>query len=310
MSGHRLCRDCPRQCNADRVTEGRGFCAMPDKIFISRAAPHMWEEPPISGTRGSGTVFFTGCNLRCVFCQNRTISHERRGRPVSEEELADVFFDLQNKGVHNINLVTPTHYTDALVRVLTAVKPRLHIPVVWNSGGYDSVQGLRRLEGLVDVYMPDFKYLSAELSTSYSAAPDYAECATEAVMEMFRQTGDATFDRDGIMMRGVLVRHLVLPGCRKDSVAVVRHLATRLTPAAVRLSVLRQYTPDFAADCPYPNLHRRLTDFEYESVLAVVDECGFIGYRQGREAAVSDYTPDFTDADGRARSSPDSPESS
>ena len=295
MSQTRLCDDCPRRCHADRSVAGRGFCGMPDQIFISRAAPHMWEEPPISGTRGSGTVFFAGCNLRCVFCQNRTISHEHRGRPISEEQLADIFLDLQEQGVHNINLVTPTHYTDALIRVLTAVRPRLHIPVVWNSGGYDSVASLRRLEGLVDVYMPDFKYLSSELSASYSAAPDYADRATEAIAEMLRQVGQVTFDDDGIMTCGLLVRHLVLPGCRKDSIAVIRHLATVLPPDAVRLSVMRQYTPDFASDCPYPNLHRRLTDFEYESVTDVADECGFIGYRQGRESAVSDYTPDFAD---------------
>lgn len=293
MSQPRYCDDCPRHCHADRSTEGRGFCGMPDDFFISRAAPHMWEEPPISGTRGSGTVFFTGCNLRCVFCQNRVISHDRRGRRVSEDELADLFLDLQEQGVHNINLVTPTHYTDALVRVLTAVKPRLHIPVVWNSGGYDSVESLRRLEGLVDIYMPDFKYLSSELSAGYSAAPDYAECTTEALVEMHRQTGKNCFDGEGIMTRGVLVRHLVLPGCRKDSVAVIRHLATVLPSDEIRLSVMRQYTPEFATDCPYSNLHRRVTDFEYQSVLAVVDELGFVGYRQGKEAAVSDYTPDF-----------------
>lgn len=293
MTYARLCRDCPRGCRVDRSSEGRGFCGMPEEIFISRAAPHAWEEPPISGTRGSGTVFFTGCNLRCVFCQNRVISHDRRGRRVSEDELGEIILGLQNEGVHNINLVTPTHYTDALSRVLASVKPRLHVPVVWNSGGYDSAEGLRRLDGLVDIYMPDFKYLSSELSASYSAAPDYAARATEAVAEMFRQVGGVAFDAEGLMTRGLLVRHLVLPGCRKDSAAVIRHLATFLKPDEIRLSVMRQYTPEFAADCPYPNLHRRLTDFEYESVLAVADECGFVGYRQGREAAVSDYTPDF-----------------
>lgn len=307
MSQIRCCADCPRQCHADRSTERHGFCGMADEIFISRAAPHAWEEPPISGTRGSGTVFFTGCNLRCVFCQNRVISHDRRGRRVSEDELADILLRLQAERVHNINLVTPTHYTDALVRVLTAVKPRLHIPVVWNSGGYDSAASLRRLEGLVDIYMPDFKYLSTELSTGYSAAPDYANRATEAITEMFRQTGKVRFDADGIMTRGVLVRHLVLPGCRKDSIAVIRHLATVLPPDEIRLSVMRQYTPEFAADCPYPNLHRRLTDFEYESVLVVAGECGFAGYRQGKEAAVSDYTPDFLSDMPEA---PDSAESS
>ena len=287
------CRLCPRHCGVDRASGQTGVCGMPDTLYISRCAPHMWEEPPISGTRGSGTVFFTGCNLRCVFCQNRTISREGVGYPVTEDELVHKILDLQEQGVHNINLVTPTHYTTQLARVLETVKPRLQIPVVWNSSGYESVEALRMVEGLVDIYLPDFKYLSPELAASYSAAPDYPDRATEAVQEMYRQVGKVTFDHDGLMTRGMILRHLVLPGCRADSMAVLRHIAAILPSADIRVSVMRQYTPDFAMDCPHKNLHRRVTDFEYTSVLDEADRLGLEGYSQGKEAADKAFTPDF-----------------
>ena len=287
------CRMCPRRCGVDRTAGQIGVCGMPDTVYISRCAPHMWEEPPISGTRGSGTVFFTGCNLRCVFCQNRTISREGIGYPVTDEELTRKILELQEQGVHNINLVTPTHYTVRLARVLEKVKPRLRIPVVWNSSGYESVEALRLMDGLVDIYLPDFKYLSSELAAAYSAAPDYADVATEAMKEMYRQTGKVTMDTDGIMTRGMILRHLVLPGCRADSMAVLRHIAGILPPSDIRVSVMRQYTPDFAMDCPHKNLHRRLTDFEYTSVLDEAARLGLEGYSQGKDAADKAYTPDF-----------------
>ena len=289
------CRLCPRRCGVDRASGQIGVCGMPDIIYISRCAPHMWEEPPISGTRGSGTVFFTGCNLRCVFCQNRTISREGIGYPVTEEELIHKILELQEQGVHNINLVTPTHYTVQLARVLEKVKPRLQIPVVWNSSGYESVEALRLMDGLVDIYLPDFKYMSPELAASYSSAPDYADVATEAVKEMYRQTGEVTLDTDGIMTRGMILRHLVLPGCRADSMAVLRHIANILPPAHIRVSVMRQYTPDFAMDCPYKNLRRRVTDFEYTSVLDEASRLGLEGYSQGKDAADKAFTPDFAE---------------
>ena len=289
------CRLCPRRCGVDRASGQIGVCGMPDIIYISRCAPHMWEEPPISGTRGSGTVFFTGCNLRCVFCQNRTISREGIGYPVTEEELIHKILELQEQGVHNINLVTPTHYTVQLARVLEKVKPRLQIPVVWNSSGYESVEALRLMDGLVDIYLPDFKYMSPELAASYSSAPDYADVATEAVKEMYRQTGKVTLDTDGIMTRGMILRHLVLPGCRADSMAVLRHIANILPPAHIRVSVMRQYTPDFAMDCPYKNLRRRVTDFEYTSVLDEASRLGLEGYSQGKDAADKAFTPDFAE---------------
>ncbi len=266
---------------------------MSNDLVISRAAPHMWEEHGISGKNGSGAIFFAGCNLRCVFCQNRDISHGRAGKTVTEEELAAIMFRLQDAGVHNINLVTPTHYSDTIARVLTSVKSRLSIPVVWNSSGYELPETLRKLEDLVDIYLPDFKYMSSDLAARYSDAPDYAERATEALKEMYRQVGPVTYDGHGLLTRGMIVRHLVLPGHRADSMAVLAHIAAILPPREIRVSVMRQYTPDFAMDSPYKNLHRRLTDFEYESVLRETMRFGLDGYCQGKDAADRSFTPDF-----------------
>ncbi len=287
-----LCTLCPCECAVDRTLQV-GRCGMSNQIVVSRAAPHMWEESGISGTRGSGTIFFAGCNLRCIFCQNRTISHERRGRIVSEQELVEVILRLQAAGVHNINLVTPTHYTDLLAGVLAKARPQLSIPVVWNSSGYESPASLRLLEGLVDIYLPDFKYLSPELATRYSAVPDYAECATKALLEMYRQVGPISFDEEGLITRGMIVRHLVLPGHRADSIAVLDHIASILPLQDIRVSIMRQYTPEFALNTPYKNLHRRLTDFEYHSVLDEATRLGLVGYCQSKDSADHSYTPDF-----------------
>jgi len=286
------CRQCPRNCGTDRK-QVCGFCGMPQDIWISRCAPHLWEEPPISGTRGSGTVFFTGCNLKCVFCQNAEISRDHLGEAITPETLTERMLSLAKEGVHNLNLVTATHYTESLIPVLKAVRAQTDLPIVWNSSGYESVAVLRRLEGLVDIYLPDFKYISSELSSAYSAAPDYAEVASNALTEMYRQTGAPVFDRDGIMRGGMIVRHLVLPGCRKDSIEVVRHLARLLPAGGFKLSLMRQYTPEFALHTPYKNLHRRVTDFEYTSVVEEALRLGLDGYIQGKDSATSRFTPDF-----------------
>ncbi len=287
------CNVCPRACGVDRSTEKRGYCGMGHTVYISRCAPHMWEEPPISGSRGSGTVFFTGCNLRCVFCQNAVISREHKGKPVDQDELCQMILSLASTGVHNINLVTPSHYTIQLIPVLERIKTKLTIPIVWNSSGYESVEALRLLEGLVDVYLPDFKYMSSDLSSSYSSASDYAEIATEALLEMYRQVKDPVFDRDGLMKKGMIVRHLVLPGCRKDSIEVVQHLAKLLPKDTFKLSLMRQYTPEFALHTPFKNLHRRVTDFEYTSVLDEALRLGLDGYTQGKDSATAQFTPNF-----------------
>lgn len=288
----KACRVCPRACLVDRTAGDLGVCGMPDVYRVARIAPHLWEEPPISGEKGSGTVFFSGCNLRCVFCQNRDISREGIGDLMAEDALVERIHELLNQGVHNLNLVTPTHYTPMLARLLERLKPILTVPVVWNSSGYETVESLRMLEGLVDVYLPDFKYISPELSAAYSAAPDYAEVATRAVLEMYRQTGEYE-EKNGLAVKGVLIRHLVLPGCRADSMAVMKHLASILPPADIRVSVMRQYTPDFARDCPHRNLHRRVTEFEYSSVLEETARLGLMGFSQGKEAASKAFTPNF-----------------
>lgn len=287
------CTICPRRCHADRADGKKGFCGADDTLTVSRCFPHMWEEPPLSGTRGAGTVFFSGCSLRCVYCQNFELSRAEKGKPVTEEQLCEMILDLAALGVHCIDLVTPTHYSEILVRVLRKIKPSLGIPVVWNCGGYDSVETLKTLEGLVDVYLPDFKYASAALAQKYSGAPDYPEVARAALEEMYRQTGPVVFDGDGLIKRGVIVRHLVLPGGRHDSDAVLRTIAKTVPAKGIRLSLMSQYTPDFVKDSPYRELHRRITSFEYAQVMNTVQELGFEGYFQERSSADSKYTPEF-----------------
>lgn len=291
------CFLCPRACGADRHAGKLGFCMTDARIRVARAALHPFEEPPVSGERGSGTVFFTGCSLRCVFCQNSAIRSPESGKTLSVEKLADLFLFLQERGAENINLVTATHYADGVAAALKIAKPRLHIPVVYNCGGYERVETLRMLDGLVDVYLPDFKYVSSELSAAYSAAPDYAAVATAALAEMLDQVGAVQLDARGMMIRGVIVRHLVLPGCRADSLAVLERIAQTVPVSDIRLSLMRQYTPDFAPVEAPKNLKRRVTSFEYESVMTRAVELGFEGFFQGKEAASAAYTPNFEQED-------------
>ena len=286
------CRQCPRDCGADRE-HTVGYCGVPWSFRVARVALHHWEEPSISGTRGSGTVFFSGCNLRCVFCQNREVSRASIGREVSEDELIELMLRLEQEGAHNINLVTPTPYAEQLAVLLPRAKERLSIPIVYNSGGYERVETLRALEGLVDVYLPDVKYFDPALAARYSGANDYFAVACDALEEMLRQTGSPVFDRDGLLLRGTVVRHLVLPTHRDDSIALLGALKERFGSDAFLLSLMSQYTPDFARDCPYPNLHRRVTSFEYDAVCQAADALGFDGYVQSRESSRASYTPDF-----------------
>lgn len=291
----RLCRLCPRDCRADRDKKP-GCCLMPRRVRIARAALHYWEEPPISGTRGSGTIFFCGCNLRCVYCQNSVISRDGRsvGREVDDELLAELMFRLRDEGAHNINLVTPTHYADALMRVLPTVRKTLGIPVVYNCGGYESVETLRALDGLVDIYLPDFKYASSYLAARYSGAPDYPEKARLALAEMYRQVGNVQLDADGIMQKGVIVRHLVLPGCRKDSAEVLAAISETVPVSGIYLSLLRQYTPDYAPR-EMKELCRKITTFEYDFVTREAEKYGFDGFLQEKESANRVFTPDFSE---------------
>lgn len=291
MSG---CQLCPRRCGADREAGKMGYCGVGAKVRIARAALHLWEEPIISGTRGSGTIFFSGCNLRCVFCQNREVSHNGKGRELDVRELGEKMLSLQQQGAHNINLVTPSHYANEIIAALRRVRSKLYIPVVYNCGGYESVETIDALEGLVDIYMPDIKYFSPALSRDYSGAEDYFEVARAALLRMYAQVGRPEMTESGMMSRGVLVRHLVLPGCRKDSIAILGELAEMFAPGDILLSLMSQYTPEFVPDdCPYDNLKRRITSLEYESVVNEMQRLGFEGFVQSRTSATSAYTPKF-----------------
>lgn len=289
------CRLCPRLCGADRAAGERGFCGMQDELRVVRAALHPFEEPPISGKRGSGTVFFVGCSLLCVFCQNRAIHADTVGKTLSERQLADLFLLLQEKGAHNVNLVTATHFSHRVKKALELAKPHLRIPVIWNSGGYERVETLQELQGLVDIYLPDFKFISGDLAALCANAPDYAEVATAAICEMHRQVGEVCFDSEGIMTRGVMLRHLVLPSQRADSIAVLEHIARVLPVGEIRLSLMRQYTPEFLPQDAPRALCRRVTSFEYDSVAQRAVALGFEGFFQGRESASAAFTPDFAE---------------
>ncbi len=286
------CHQCPRECGVDR-SHTVGYCGVSERFRVARAALHPWEEPQISGKNGSGTIFFSGCNLRCVYCQNKSLSHAAAGKEIDSDTLIDVMLRLQAAGAHNINLVTPTQYAAQLAAVLERVKPQLHIPVVYNCGGYEKCETLRRLAGLVDIYLPDFKYFDPSLSERYSGVADYAEVATAALGEMLRQTGKPHCDADCLLLGGTVVRHLVLPGGRADSVAVLCHLAECFGSDAFLLSLMSQYTPAFAMDSPYAVLHRRVTTFEYQAVLKEAERLGFEGNFQARSSADAAYTPNF-----------------
>lgn len=282
-----VCTLCPRRCGVDRGVK-TGFCGMGESPRVARAALHFWEEPCISGTRGSGTVFFSGCTLRCAFCQNYEISHLGRGQEITVRRLADIFKMLEDQGAHNINLVTATPFTYAVLDALSLYRP--NIPIVWNTGGYESVDTLKLLEGAVDIYLPDLKHVSPRLSKLCAGAPDYFEVASQAIREMCRQTGPAVYDAEGMMQKGVIVRHLILPGCTMDSCKALDFIAEQL-PKETPVSLMRQYTP--SPFCKIPGLDRRITDAEYQRVLEHFEALGLTGYTQEKESADAAYTPPF-----------------
>ena len=265
---------------------------MSDEIRIARAGLHMWEEPVISGERGSGTVFFSGCNLRCVFCQNYSISTGGSGKAVSVARLQEIYQELIAQGAHNINLVTPTHYLKQICESLSAPLP---VPVVWNSNGYENVENLKQLEGKVQIYLPDLKYADNAIAMKYSAAPDYFERACSAIDEMFRQTGKFEFDSDGMLKRGVIVRHLILPGQIENSLRVIDHISSHFSPGDILFGLMRQYTPcGIVSNEKFPELNRPITDEEYK----IVEDHLFAsniedGYVQDKESASKQYIPDF-----------------
>ena len=261
---YKNCILCPRKCGVDR-SQKRGFCGESDKLRAAKAYLHMWEEPCISGTRGSGTVFFTGCSLGCVYCQNGKISSGGKGYEIDAVRLGQIFLELQQKGAHNINLVTPTHFAEHIIRAVDFTRGKLNIPIVYNCGGYESVETLKRLDGYVDIYLTDFKYMSPEIAKRYSAAPDYPEIAKAALDEMVKQTVRYLFDADGIMKRGVIVRHLVLPSHADDSREIIRYLHDRYGDD-IYMSIMNQYTP--VGDLTkYPELKGRVSDKEYDEII-------------------------------------------
>lgn len=289
MLSYEHCALCPRRCGVDRTKGQLGFCRMPDKLFAARASVHYWEEPVISGSFGSGAIFFSGCTLRCAFCQNYTISDENFGKKLTPQALRAAMERLIDDGVQNINLVTPTHF---LPSILPALEPKLPVPVVYNCGGYESVETLKMLEGKVDVYLPDFKYSDNTLAKRLSAAPDYYETAAAAILEMYRQTGKPVIE-DEQMTRGVLLRHLVLPGCVDNSLGVLDWIAEHFHPGDILVSLMSQYVPMGKAE-RMPPLDRRITETEYDAVLSYMMLLGIEdGFTQDFSAATSDYTPDF-----------------
>lgn len=290
---YKNCNICPRGCGIDREN-AVGICRSGAKVTVSRVSRHLYEEPAICGEGGAGTVFFSGCNLGCVFCQNSVISRRSVGKEFDEKELSELFLTVATSGVSSLDLVTPTHFTPTVAAALSAVKDKLGIPVVWNSSGYESIESLELLRGLVDVYLPDFKYYSPELSAKYSRAEDYRERAEEALLYMYDMLGAPIVDAHGMMLKGIIVRHLVLPGHRNDSIAALRRLAEIIPVKDIRLSLMSQYTPDFYTG-EDKNLRRRVTTFEYESVLREALSLGFDGYMQSPSSASAKYTPEFSD---------------
>ena len=270
------CDLCPRMCGKERQKGVFGYCRMPVWPVVARAALHYWEEPCLSGTEGSGAVFFSGCTLRCVYCQNHNIASGQAGKKVSEERLAEIFLELQEQKANNINLVTAGHFLPSVLQALTSAKKQgLKIPVVYNTGGYENPDQLKRLEGLVDIWLPDYKYRSPALAERYSHAKDYPVWAALALEEMVRQAGNLSFDDRNIMCRGVIVRHLVLPGCIYDSKDVLEYLKDQYGDR-IYVSLLRQYTP-LSHVAAYPELNRSISDEEYNEV---TDYALFLGMRQ------------------------------
>ena len=283
-----ICNDCPRNCGIDRTKEN-GFCGMGLLPKIARASVHLWEEPPISANNGSGTVFFSGCNLKCEFCQNKEISKKQFGEVVTIERLKEIYKELTRQGVNNINLVTPTHFLDA---VLKSLDEPLSVPVVYNCGGYENVESLKKLEGKINIYIPDLKYADDSLAFDYSGAKNYFEIATNAIKEMFRQVGRYKINDEGIMQSGVIIRHLVLPGQLENSKKVIDWVSENFKDGDILFSLMSQFTPN--GECKKDELHRRLTQEEYDEITEYLYDSGIEdGFMQELSSAKEEYTPEF-----------------
>lgn len=283
------CNLCPRKCSVDR-SEATGRCRAGIKLTAARAGLHFWEEPCISGLGGSGTIFFSGCNMGCIFCQNMPVSRGTVGKEITVDRLREIFYELIDAGADNVNLVTPTHYVPQIAEALS--RERLPVPVIYNTSSYEEVSTLRMLEGLIDVYLPDLKYADSELARKLSAAPDYPEKAVEAIGEMIRQTGAPVFSEDGMIERGTIVRHLVLPGFLENTYDVIDIFSSRFADMAM-FSLMSQYTPPKKA-LVYPSLNRRLTEEEYSGAVDYMYLSGIEdGFLQELSSASEEYTPEF-----------------
>lgn len=291
---YKKCNMCPFKCNVTRENKNLGVCKIGNKIKVSKVSTHLWEEPCISGTKGSGAIFFTGCNLRCLFCQNYKISREAcKGEEISEEDLANIFLEKQKEGVHNINLVSPTSYTEYIRNsIIIAKKKGLKIPIVYNSNGYENVETLKTLEGLIDVYLPDFKYADDIIAKEYSGAINYTKNAVLAIKEMYRQVGNAKFNKDGIIEKGIIIRHLVLPNNIENTKKVLEIIANEIDKE-VYVSLMGQYIPKDNA-IKYEKLNRKVTKEEYDEVIEYFFEVGLKnGFTQELSSASDEYIPDF-----------------
>ena len=293
FSSYQDCTLCPRRCHQDRRTDV-GFCGCSHVLKAARASLHLWEEPCISGTGGSGAVFFTGCTLRCCFCQNHPISQQGIGKELTDRQLSSIFLKLQAQGAHNIDLVTPTQFLPHIVRAIEQARPELKIPVAYNTSGYERTETIDALEGYVDIYLPDLKYKSPRLSADYSQAADYFQVASKAILHMILQTGAPVLDPGtGLLKRGVLIRHMVLPGAKEDSMQLLRWMADTLPKDMYLISLLSQYTPFYHAK-EHPGLNRRITTYEYQKVVEEAIRLGLTqGFMQDKSSASKSYTPPF-----------------
>ncbi|MCG4580110.1 radical SAM protein [Clostridium cochlearium] len=287
------CRLCPRECNVNRLKGEVGYCGASEKLMVSRAALHFWEEPCVSGENGSGTVFFSNCNLKCVFCQNHCISQENLGIEISIERLSEIFLELEENGANNINLVTPTHYVPQIIEALKLSKASgLNIPILYNSNGYDSLDTLKALDGYIDVYLPDLKYYNSKYSLKYSMAKDYFEKASIAIEEMYRQVGKPVFDENGIIKKGVIIRHLMLPGLLFDSKKILDYIH-KTFGNNVYISVMNQYTPMFKAS-NYPEINRKLNEKHYDAIIDYALDLGIKNaFIQENGTSSEEFIPDF-----------------
>ncbi|MEG2813772.1 MAG: radical SAM protein [Oscillospiraceae bacterium] len=290
-----ICNLCPRKCGVDR-NKTIGFCGGTKNIKVAKASLHLWEEPCISGKSGSGTIFFSGCQLKCVFCQNFDISRDCFGKEISVKRLAKIFLELQKKGANNINLVSATQYVPQIIEALDIAKPSLKIPIIYNSSGYEEISTLKMLDGYIDIYLPDLKYYDSCVSKRYSNASDYFEIASKAIEFMFSQVGKIQIDKNGILQKGVIIRHLVLPRNHNDSIKIMEYISQKFNLDEIFVSVMSQYTPEFLSDkmkTEYSEINRKLFSYEYHKVLEKVSELSIVGFMQEKTSATGDYTPKF-----------------